>query len=104
MSNLRLGKGHLQRKIKDMQNENLVSINILSRTKEIGIRKVLGASVVRIGTLINRPFLIERKRCFVSGVFAPPINEYVAVPVVPFDNLKGVTPWEFQRSYIRVRR
>ena len=36
----------------------LVSINILSRTKEIGIRKVLGASVVRIGTLINRPFLI----------------------------------------------
>jgi len=36
----------------------LVSINILSRTKEIGIRKVLGATVVRITTLINRPFLI----------------------------------------------
>ena len=36
----------------------LVSINIQSRTKEIGIRKVLGASVVRITTLINRPFLI----------------------------------------------
>ncbi len=36
----------------------LVSINIQSRTKEIGIRKVLGASVVRITTLINKPFLI----------------------------------------------
>jgi putative ABC transport system permease protein len=36
----------------------LVSINIQSRIKEIGIRKVLGASVVRITTLINRPFLI----------------------------------------------
>ncbi|MCO6360177.1 ABC transporter permease [Roseivirga pacifica] len=36
----------------------LVSINILSRTKEIGIRKVLGATVMRITTLINRPFLI----------------------------------------------
>ncbi len=35
----------------------LVSINILSRTKEIGVRKVLGASIVRITTLINRPFL-----------------------------------------------
>lgn len=36
----------------------LVSINIQSRTKEIGIRKVLGASIVKITTLINRPFLI----------------------------------------------
>lgn len=36
----------------------LVSINILSRTKEIGIRKVLGASILKIGTLINKPFLI----------------------------------------------
>lgn len=36
----------------------LVSINIQSRTKEIGIRKVLGASIARITTLINRPFLI----------------------------------------------
>jgi len=36
----------------------LVSINIQSRTKEIGIRKVLGASIMRITTLINKPFLI----------------------------------------------
>ncbi len=36
----------------------LVSINIQSRTKEIGIRKVLGASVAGITTIMNRPFLI----------------------------------------------
>lgn len=36
----------------------LVSINIQSRIKEIGIRKVLGASIAKIGVLINRPFLI----------------------------------------------
>ena len=36
----------------------LVSINIQSRTKEIGIRKVLGASISKISVLINRPFLI----------------------------------------------
>lgn len=36
----------------------LVSINIQSRTKEIGVRKVLGASIPRITALINRPFLI----------------------------------------------
>ena len=36
----------------------LVSINIQSRTKEIGIRKVLGASIAMITVLINRPFLI----------------------------------------------
>ncbi len=36
----------------------LVSINILSRTKEIGIRKVLGASIPKITGIINRPFLI----------------------------------------------
>ncbi len=36
----------------------LVTINILSRMKEIGVRKVLGASIPKIATLINRPFLI----------------------------------------------
>ncbi len=36
----------------------LVSLNIAKRTKEIGIRKVLGASVGHIIHLINREFLI----------------------------------------------
>jgi putative ABC transport system permease protein len=36
----------------------LVSLTIAQRTKEIGIRKVLGASVLSIGHLINREFLL----------------------------------------------
>lgn len=48
----------------------LVSINILSRTKEIGIRKVLGATILRIGTLINRPFLIIVGIASVLGAIA----------------------------------
>ncbi|MFY0591260.1 ABC transporter permease [Roseivirga sp.] len=48
----------------------LVSINILSRTKEIGIRKVLGASVLKIGTIINRPFLIIVAIASVLGAIA----------------------------------
>jgi ABC-type lipoprotein release transport system permease subunit len=35
----------------------LVSLNIAKRTREIGIRKVLGATVPRIGTLIGREFI-----------------------------------------------
>ena len=37
---------------------SLVSLTIARRTKEIGIRKVLGASITGIGHLINRPFII----------------------------------------------
>ncbi|MBO3700016.1 ABC transporter permease [Roseivirga sp. E12] len=48
----------------------LVSINIQSRTKEIGIRKVLGASVSRIGAIINRPFLIIVAIAAVLGAVA----------------------------------
>lgn len=48
----------------------LVSINIISRTKEIGIRKVLGATIARIGLLINRPFLIIVCISAVLGAFA----------------------------------
>jgi ABC-type antimicrobial peptide transport system permease subunit len=36
----------------------LVSLNIAKRTKEIGIRKVLGATMVNIGKLISREFVI----------------------------------------------
>jgi hypothetical protein len=36
----------------------LVSLNISKRTKEIGIRKVLGASLSNIGMLISREFII----------------------------------------------
>lgn len=36
----------------------LVSLNIARRTKEIGIRKVLGASLLNIGKLISKEFII----------------------------------------------
>lgn len=36
----------------------LVSLNIAKRTKEIGIRKILGASTLNIGSLISRQFVI----------------------------------------------
>lgn len=36
----------------------LVSLNIARRSKEIGIRKVLGASVLHIGRLISREFIL----------------------------------------------
>ena len=36
----------------------LVSLNIAKRTKEIGIRKVLGASIMHIGQLISKEFVI----------------------------------------------
>lgn len=36
----------------------LVSLNIIKRTKEIGVRKVLGASVAHIGRMVNTEFMI----------------------------------------------
>lgn len=36
----------------------LVSLNVISRTKEIGIRKVMGASIPGIIVLLNKPFMI----------------------------------------------
>ncbi|HEX6226493.1 MAG TPA: FtsX-like permease family protein, partial [Chryseolinea sp.] len=36
----------------------LVSLNVIKRTKEIGVRKVLGASVLTIGRLVNTEFII----------------------------------------------
>jgi ABC-type antimicrobial peptide transport system permease subunit len=35
----------------------LVSLNIARRTKEIGIRKVLGATVIHIMNLVNKEFV-----------------------------------------------
>ena len=36
----------------------LVSLTIVNRTKEVGIRKVMGATGIQIGYLITREFLV----------------------------------------------
>lgn len=46
----------------------LVSLTIIHRTKEVGIRKVLGASFIQIGYLITSEFLIMTIIAFVIAV------------------------------------
>ena len=53
----------------------LVSLNIARRTKEIGIRKVLGASVAHIVSLVNREFL----GLLLAAAFFASISGYFAV-------------------------
>ena len=67
----------------------LVSINIQSRTKEIGIRKVLGASIARITTLINRPFLII---VAIASVLGGGIGIYVSAALMGSIWTYHVTP------------
>ena len=43
----------------------LVSLSILNRTREIGIRKVMGAPVARIITVLSRDFMIN---LFISSI------------------------------------
>ncbi len=45
----------------------LVSLNIVKRMKEIGVRKVLGASVANIATVVNKQFAIFMLIAFVLG-------------------------------------
>ena len=51
----------------------LTVFTVESRTKEIGIRKTLGASVASISTLLTKDFL---KLVFVAIVIASPIAYY----------------------------
>jgi putative ABC transport system permease protein len=49
----------------------LVSLNIIRRTKEIGVRKVLGASVANITRIINTEFfVILLLACLVGSVLS----------------------------------
>lgn len=54
----------------------LVSYSIESRTKEIGVRKVLGASVANIVTLVSKEFILL---VVVSGIIAVPAAWYFMV-------------------------
>ena len=72
----------------------MVSLNIARRTKEIGIRKVLGASVLHISGLINAPFilmlLIASVLASVAGYFTLDLmldsiwTYHVGMGVLPF--------------------
>lgn len=53
----------------------LVSLNIIKRTKEIGIRKVLGVSISRLIVLLNKEFVII---VFVSSVIGAVIGYFLA--------------------------
>jgi putative ABC transport system permease protein len=48
----------------------LTSLAVVKRTKEIGIRKVLGATVANIITLLSRDFLLI---VLISNIIAAPI-------------------------------
>lgn len=52
----------------------LISLSIQKRTKEIGIRKVLGASVTNITSLFMKDFLPV---IFISGLIAVPVTWYL---------------------------
>ena len=60
----------------------LASINITKRTKEIGIRKVLGANILGLFNLINKQFLIL---LIISAIIAGPLS-YVLVKSI-MDNM-----------------
>ena len=51
----------------------LVSFMVVSRTKEIGVRKVLGASVVSISSLLSKEFVVL---VIVAGLIATPLTWY----------------------------
>jgi putative ABC transport system permease protein len=53
----------------------LVSFMVVSRTKEIGVRKVLGADVLSITTLLSREFIIL---VLIANVIAAPLAWYGA--------------------------
>jgi ABC-type antimicrobial peptide transport system permease subunit len=48
----------------------LVSLNVIKRTKEIGVRKVLGASVLNISRLVNTEFFIILTAASLIGSWA----------------------------------
>jgi len=47
----------------------LVSLNIIKRMKEIGVRKVLGASILNIASTLNKNFIIILAISMIAGAF-----------------------------------
>lgn len=57
----------------------LVSLAIINRTKEIGIRKVMGANVPVIMKIINRPFIIMVTIAVIIGL---PVGYYMSMALM----------------------
>ena len=66
----------------------LVSLNIIKRMKEIGVRKVLGASVANITRIINTEFMII---LVISSILGTALS-YVAVDKL----MSGI--WKYYQS------
>jgi putative ABC transport system permease protein len=68
----------------------LISLAAIQRTKEIGIRKTLGASVSQIVLLLANDFLVL---VFISFVLASPVAWYVSEYILQDFEYKIDTPW-----------
>lgn len=76
----------------------LVSFMVVSRTKEIGVRKVLGASVLSISSLLSREFVTL---VLVSGVVATPVTWYLASGWLDsFAYRTTLSPWLFLAAVV----
>lgn len=70
----------------------LSGINAVNRTKEIGIRKVMGAELTNIFILLNRPFLVL---ALIAFAIAAPVSWYVITHLFLSDfQYKITVGWE----------
>jgi ABC-type antimicrobial peptide transport system permease subunit len=71
----------------------LVSLNIARRTKEIGIRKVLGATMLHIMRLVNREFV----SLLTAAAFIASVAGYFTV-ITDYWTLRSTfqSPWQDQ--------
>lgn len=70
----------------------LSGINAINRTKEIGIRKVMGAELSNIFVLLNRPFIVL---ALIAFVIAAPASWYVITELFLADfQFKITVGWE----------
>jgi putative ABC transport system permease protein len=78
----------------------LVMLSIQQRTKELGIRKVLGAAAFRIVTLVSREFIIL---IVISFLVAVPVGYYFASKWLQnFPYRAGLKWWMFGLSGVIV--
>ncbi|HYC84580.1 MAG TPA: ABC transporter permease [Chryseosolibacter sp.] len=71
----------------------LVSFMVVSRTKEIGVRKVLGAGVIHIASILSKEFV---RLVVIANLLAFPLVWYLANEWLQnFANRVSVSPWIF---------